>query len=161
MLYNKICANCKKFIITSDIQNKKQMTEWLMSNCILQRNSKEPKQHGYQQFLMLFQRIINYSSTSKHKTVDWSWRNIQGDESDAPHWVYAKGIGTGYTKAKDLTSIQLRFNEEMKTRAVDYYKVMFFNNAQECLLRNPILRMVLTSDYGSGKNLIHYYINAI
>ena len=161
--HGKICDHCSKFIITSNIQTKKQMTEWLMSNGILQRRidkkkqerQKEKGQWGYQQFLKLFLRIINYSSTSMHNTINWSWRNVQGEKSNSPDWVYTKGIGTGYTKGKGLTPAQLRFNAEMKNRPVDFHKVLFFNKVQERLLQNPILRMVLLGDYGTGKNFIH------
>jgi len=163
----KICRNCHRFILTSEIINTPgALQKWWKDTGLSDRDKtfhkikkgkkaknalQKIKDKAYNEFQMFFYRLVCLSSVRVVPDPFYTWKQIQGNN---PHH-----ISGGHTK--DTSNAQTQNTagsmdvKDVLHRSHDAYKVLFFNKDQNALLVAENLSHVLfMCDFGSGKSLI-------
>ena len=157
----KICINCKKFILTTDIiKTSRGLKRWWKETGLSERAilfDKKSKQDAYTEFQLFFNRLVCMSSVQVVSDPYHTWDQVQGKRQHH--------MGAGHTEAslevhKDAASNALEFNEVLKS-AHHAYKTLFFTKNQMALLTtNNFPSAIFLCDFGAGNNL-QFYIGLI
>ena len=141
------CSHCTKFIMTNenhigDVWHNIQFQELKMN--------RESKKELRKNFLMLFRRLVSFSSvtrTSLPKNLSKSWEQIEGANIEY--------IVPGYTEPGSSCSETPTF-QGIRTMAHNAFKTIYFNPDQIGLLFGRLAKrlVVFFSDFGTGKTLI-------
>ena len=150
----KICGNCRRFILTSDIlKTQGGLNSWLQETGLTRRFEEfdqRTKDEAYNEFQLFFHRLVCLSSVRVVPDPFHTWDQIQGDNS--------LHISAGHTRAGPKFHNQQSYDcVDVGHRlhgSLDAYKVLFFNNDQWSLLAADNLHRVLfMCDYGAGNQM--------
>ena len=146
-VYNmeKICKNCRKFILTTEtLKQKGGLMKWWVDMGLFEGNTKidqNTKDQGYSEFQLFFHRLVNLSATRIVPGPFDTWSQVEGNNT------YHMSGGYTTTTARGAVSV-----EDALPIAHNAYKVLYFNRDQQSLLTNNALRYVLFfCDFGSGR----------
>ena len=147
----KICPNCHRFILTSEIlETAGGLDKWWKNTGLATREKKfdaKSKAEAYNEFQHFFYRLVCLSSVRVVPAPFHTWSQVQGHN---PYHMSA-----GHTKATPDAQTQYSSSStDVKSvlhRPHDAYKVLFFNKDQYCLLANDKLyHAVFMCDFGAG-----------
>ena len=141
----RVCNHCRRFIITTDVMENKGLPIWWKEIGILDTKveTSNSKERFYEDFLNLFNRLVNLTAISRQKATFNAWKEVQGENR--------QNIIAGITPSLDQTDSSLRF-QDVINRPMDISKLLYFNPEQMFLLSAKELnRVVLFADYGCGK----------
>ena len=150
-----ICRNCNRFVLTSDILTAPGgLVKWWKDTGLANRErkfDKKEKAKAYNEFQLLFNRLVCLSSVRLVPDPFHTWTQIQGDNP--------RHMSAGHTTADPVArTSHLSANVDMKdvlNRSHDAYKVLFFNKDQMSLLAaDNLFHAIFMSDFGSGKLII-------
>ena len=143
---NGICEHCKRFLLTEEeLLEPGGIDKWFQKMGLEQFLGKIDKQRSQQDFLILFNRLVNLSCIGLQPTSQpMTWEQVEGANTQ-----YLSAGFTSGPKGSKVT--ELSFNEA-QSRPVDFLKALYYNRKQYRLLTTEdILRVVFFSDYGAGK----------
>ena len=153
-LYNseKICDNCRRFILTSDIlKSPGGLAKWWKDTGLSERSKKfdsTTKNDAYAEFQLFFNRLVCMSSVRVVPDPFHTWAQIQGKNE---HHMAA-----GHTKAtadeKNMAQLgDVEIDVVLKS-AHSAFKTLFFNKDQRALLiHDTFPHVIFFCDFGSGK----------
>ena len=153
-LYNseKICKNCKKFILTSDILKAPGgLKKWWEETGLSDRSKtfdQKAKDEAYTEFQLFFNRLVCLSSIKIVPDPFQTWERIQG--SNTHH------MAAGHTRATEeeknmAQSGDLDINAILKF-SHNAFKTLFFNKDQQALLTTDTFpHVIFFCDFGAGK----------
>ena len=145
-----VCSSCKRFILTNNVlkQPGGMLAWWNATQIRWPIETKAATDQRYQQFLQVFNRMVNLSLIGKRKCITTAWEQIQG--TTVPHGISAAGTSAGeQIKVEDMVF------EDTIHRPHDSFKILFYNPDQRAILSaNAFFRIIFCSDYGSGEYTI-------
>ena len=145
-----ICKHCAKFILTEDtILKPGALDEWFRATGVEEVMGKMDKQRSYQEFMMLFNRLVNLSCIGIQKTsAPITWEQVEG--------ANAHFFSSGYTATpKGSKPVELSFGEA-QNRPIDAFKALYYNQDQYIMLTTEdLFRVIFLSDFGAGKIIIN------
>ena len=148
----KICRNCQRFILTSDILNTPGgLAKWWEDSGLADRAKmfdQIEKDDAYNEFQMFFHRMVCLSSVRVVPDPFHTWHQVQAGNS--------LHMTAGHTKANETLKTQYETGnidvKEAINSAHDAYKTLFFNRDQMALLANDsICNLIFMSDFGAGR----------
>ena len=158
-LYNsdKICSNCRKFILTPEIVNSpKRMTTWWQETGLADRSpSFDPasKDEGYRQFQLLFNRIVCMLSVKIVLDACRTWEQVQG--RGAQLQMSAGRTETPQDIKTKAAIDDLDFDEDILKAPHHAYKILFLNKDQMALLTSDAYPcLIFMNDFGAGNQLL-------
>ena len=146
-----ICENCHRFILTSDIlKTPGGLDKWWEETGLADRAQnldQKAKDTAYNEFQLMFNRLVCLSSVRVVPDPFHTWTQIQGSNS---HHMSA-----GHTTATpDAQAQYASCSESIKdvlNRSNDAYKVLFFNRDQISLLAaDSFVNVLFMCDFGAG-----------
>ena len=150
----RICSNCKKFILTTDIlETPGGLKKWWEETGLSKRAAmfdQKSKDATYNEFQLFFNRLICMSSVKITPDPFHSWTQVQGN--------------TPYHMSAGLTSAEQAMRSKAKSEGLDVedalkaahhaYKVLFFNKDQMAILTTDNApHAIFMCDFGAGKKL--------
>ena len=153
-IFNKserICNNCQRFILTSDIlKTQVGLDKWWKENGLADRArhfSTKEKAYGYNEFQLFFNRLVCLSSVRVIPDPFHTWTQVQGDN---PHHMSA-----GHTKAPLNAQAQYASGfdgiKDVLNHSHNAFKVAFFNKDQISLLTSDkLFDVIFMCDFGAG-----------
>lgn len=141
-----LCNHCRLFLLTDDNMTQENMSVWWnqlgLSDSV--DASVFTKQHCYQEYLHLFNRLVNLSAIAVHANANYDgWKEIQG--------ANPRHISAGMTQASGPRSTNLLLKQVLE-RPHDAYKVLYFSPEQQALLStDEINHVIFFCDFGAGK----------
>ena len=153
-LYNseKICENCKRFILTTDIlKTPGGLAKWWNETGLADRCKtfgQKAKDEAYREFQRFFYRLICLSSVRVVPDPFHTWAQIQGRDD---HHMTA-----GHTEATaDEIAMATSGDVDVETilkSSHSAFKTLFFNKDQQALLTtDKYPYAVFLCDFGAGK----------
>ena len=148
----KICSNCKKFILTTNIlKTPGGLKRWWDETGLSKRANmfdKKSKDASYNEFQLFFNRLICMSSVKVVPDQFHSWTQVQGN---APYHMSAGLTNTGHGIREKVASEGLDFEEALKAPH-HAYKILFFNKDQMAILTtDTVPHIIFMNDFGAGK----------
>ena len=153
-VYNqeKICAHCKKFILTTDIvKSPEKLEKWWNETGLpnqAQKITQKDKDIAYEEFQRFFNRMINLSSIRVVQNSFQTWTQIQGEN---PHHMAA-----GHTKPSNelIKKADAFAVQDILGCAHNAYKTLYFNRDQMALLTTDSFPFALfLCDFGAGNKM--------
>ena len=150
----KICCNCKRFILTTDIlKTPGGLDKWWKETGLSDRAymfDKKSKDEAYKEFQLFFNRLVCMSSVRVVPDPFCTWHKVQGNK--------LHHMGAGHTTAskdtQEKASLDCLKFEEMLKEAHHAYKTLFFTKEQMALLTSDKFpSAIFLCDFGAG---IHY-----
>ena len=146
----KICDNCRRFILTSTILNTPGgLTKWWNETGLPNRThvlDQHTNDLAYAEFQKFFFRLVCLSSVRVVPDPFHTWTQVQG-------YNYHH-MAAGYTKASQGPQSYEDFGDIIK-EPHHAYKTLFFNKDQMALLITKKFPFaVFMCDFGSGKDAI-------
>ena len=130
-VYNeqKICSKCELFLITTGMKKQHEgMSKWWKGlDNIGEPNSTTIDQKSYQEFLMLYSRIVNLSEVCLIRNKGTKNWNQLGEEA-------LRDMTEDLTTTLKPSSQRHQHADDILQYSHDAYKVMAFNNDQQLLL---------------------------
>ena len=134
-LYNseKICTNCKRFILTTDIlKSPGALAKWWKDTGLSERCKmfdEKNKAEAYEEFQLFFNRLICMSSVRVVPDPFHTWAQIQGKNQHHMAAGHTKATADEKNKAKlGVTDI-----DALLESAHSAFKTLFFNKDQRAL----------------------------
>ena len=144
---SKICDHCKSFIVTEDYD---VASLWNNLSFIDLSNDSDGNKNLLEEFSRLFERLVNFSSTTRHSISgmeERAWKQVQGGCSSV--------VSAGFTPSNSSTP-SLQTFDDIRKIAHDASKILYFNYDQIGLLMKRLL--IFLCDFGSGMFYIkHVY----
>ena len=158
-VYNpqKICSNCQKFILTSDIvQIPGGLEMWWKNTGLSNRSNlldKKSKDEAYKEFQLFFNRVVCMSSVRVVADPFHTWAQVQGSN---PHHMSAGHTEAPQCVIKNAASDNLDFEDILKS-SHHAYKTLFFTKDQMALLTTDNFPSVIfLCDFGAGSKLLKF-----
>ena len=154
---DKICSNCQKFILTSDIvKTRGRLEKWWYDTGLSNRSyllDKQSKDEAYAEFQVFFNRVVCMSSVRVVADPFHTWGQVQGNN---PHHMGAGHTEASPTITKNAASDGLDF-EDVLTGSHHAYKTLFFTKDQMALLTtNNFPLVIFLCDFGAGNQLLQF-----
>ena len=148
---NKICSNCKRFILTSDIlKTPGGLAKWWIETGLSGRASlidQKSKDEAYAEFQLFFNRIVCLSSVRLVANTLNTWAHVQGNNK---HHMVAGHTTASQDTHNKAASDSLEIEDILKS-AHHAYKTLCFNRDQMVLLTTDNFPSALfLSDFGAG-----------
>ena len=150
----KICSNCKKFILTTNIlKTPGGLKRWWEETGLSKRENmfdQKSKDTSYNEFQLFFNRLICISSVKVTPDPFHSWAQVQGN---TPYHMSAGLTNTEQAIRSKAASEGLDVEDALKA-AHHAYKVLFFNKDQMAILTTDNApHAIFMCDFGAGKKL--------
>ena len=152
---DKICINCKRFILTSDIvKTPGRLEKWWKETGLSDRVNtfdQKSKDDSYKEFQLFFNRLVCMSSVRMVPDPYRTWTHVQGNKQH-------HHMGAGHTQAlrdthKKAATDDLEF-EEVLNAAHHAYKILFFTKEQMAILTTDSFpAAIFVADFGAGNKL--------
>ena len=147
----KACKECKKYILTEDYDIKAVSKEIGLFD-----TKQDMKDSSYDEFVALFEEIINFSSITKRVVPSFHGNTFEQVFGKTEHELITQGVGSmgaGYTAptGPSTSTDQHPIFDEIRKMPNTAGKVLYLNNDQLGLLsKNGPKRLVFLTDFGSG-----------
>ena len=149
----KICKNCRRFILTSDIlKTSGGLNEWWKKTGLADRAKifdQKENDDAYAEFQLFFNRLVCLSSVRIVPDPFHTWSQIQGDNPyhmSAGHTRANQGVQNKHSSG----DVDVR---DMLNRSHDAFKVLFFNKDQMALLiADRLFHALFMCDFGAGSD---------
>ena len=150
----KICKNCHRFILTSGIlKTPGGLDKWWKETGLSNRTQnldQKAKDAAYNEFQLIFNRLVCLSSIRVVPDPFHTWKQIQGNN---PHHMSA-----GHTIASSDAQAQYSSGnvdvKDVLNCSHDAYKVLFFNRDQTSLLAaDNFFHVLFMCDFGAGNSM--------
>lgn len=149
---DKICENCKKFILTTDIlKTPEGLEKWWKETGLSKRAEMfdiKSKKEAYSEFQLFFNRMVCMSSVRIVPDPFHTWAQVQGSKHhhnmSAGHTLATQGIHT------EAIADDLEFDEILRS-SHHAFKTLFFAKSQMALLStNNFPFAIFLCDFGAG-----------
>ena len=147
----RICGNCKRFVLTSDIvKSPERLEKWWKETGLSERAAsldQKTKNESYKEFQLFFNRLVCMSSVRVVSDPFHTWSQVQGNTG---HHMSAGHAKSSKDIQKKAASEGLDFEDALK--AIHHaYKILFFTKDQMALLTTDKFPFVMfLCDFGAG-----------